>query len=221
MIRSSNRFEQHAWPWVPCVLALLFACSTSTPATFPTTTVIEQDEPRRAPAVAVDPLPQLPTANRSAQVDVGVVALEQPIDHHSALRVVAAFFDAISREDLAALSELISEDAGVQLDPQTGRRRAREVWRTRFAQMPYDRLASSKVYREAAIEWSHAGEPFGSVARTGSDLPTERGDLVVRVPIATTSVDKDRLFGDEIVLVLRYRQGRLQVVEMSEPLQLK
>jgi hypothetical protein len=45
-------------------------------------------------------------------------------------------------------------------------------------------------------------------------------DVVVRVPIVSPRAGKTRLFGDEILFVLRPDQGRYSIIEMSEDFQI-
>jgi hypothetical protein len=221
MIRRATRFEAALSRALPCaVLALVCACGRTEPARFATTTGFDPDAGRRPAGVAVDPATELPKPVRVAQADDGVVVLQPPSDLKAASDVIRAFFRAVVDENIALLESVLDEQASLQLDAQSGRRRARDYWRLRLTQLDYQQLASKTIYKDSDVEW-YRSEDMPRLARRGQPaLELVEGDVVLRVPIATPKLNKERLFGDEIVFVLRPSATTFRITEMIEPFQM-
>jgi hypothetical protein len=174
------------------------------------------DEPRRAPGVAVDPAPELPAAASTADTEDGVVVLKAPADPEAAREVVRTFFRAVVHGSYPELEEVVNDDAWLSAGPMVGRQKARQYWQMRLSRLDYPSLAGASVYREGEIETYRAADvpklrpprPLAAVA--------QGDDVVVRVPIATPRSGKTRLFGDEILFVLRPDGNKYSIVEMNE-----
>ena len=73
------------------------------------------------------------------------------------------------------------------------------------------------IYREAAIATfrrEHRARLPNNVARVMA--LTTKQDIVMRVPITTTRVGPDRLFGDEIFFLMRVSRGRYVIAGVAE-----
>jgi hypothetical protein len=221
MIRRATRCEVQLSRALPAAaLALLSACGQAEPARFATITGFDPDAERTPPGVAIDPATELPKPARVAQADDGVVVLQPPSDLNAASDVVRAFFRAVVDEDVVKLESVLDEQASLQLDAQSGRRRARDYWRLRLSQLDYQQLASKTVYKDSEVEW-YRSEDMPRLTRRGQPaLELVEGDVVLRVPIITTKLNKERLFGDEIVFVLRPSTTTFRITEMIEPFQM-
>lgn len=199
---------------------LLAGCSGADSALrFETASEPAADERRRPAGVALDPESRLPEPAARGDTAQLLVVLQPPADPNAAQAVVKAFFDAVIREDLAELEKLVDDDASLALDRQGSKRRARATWRTRLAQLDYDRLPARELYRESEVE-IYKKDDFDRL--TNRALPqAELGDddIVLRVPMLITKLDKVRLFGDEIVFVLKPEGRSFKIVEMIEPYQ--
>lgn len=202
-------------------LSLGGACASQpTPLRFEAATSFDAKAPRRPPGVAVDPMPELPLPSADASTAQGVVSLRQPPDLGRARETVRAFFHAVTTEDVLELESLLARDAAVQVDPQSGRRKARDFWRMRLSQLDYDQVGSGAIFREAEVEWFRP-EAMHRLTQGGyPQLELLASDVVLRVPITTPTATKQHLFGPEIVFVLRPTPHGFRIAEMYEPFQL-
>lgn len=209
--------------WTLAYALLLVGCGRPAPANFPATDA--WPERRRQPdGVAVDPASLAPTPARSGRTDaLGPIVLVPPLAPSLAQKTVAAFFDAITRQDLPALAALLTERAGWASPVVPGMRGAQAiaVWTSRFQKLDYRQLAVVPVVREAELEVYAEGELDGALP--GRPLrPPEMApaDVLVRARIVTTRIGAERLLGDEIAFVLRPSEGRYRIALLLEDFQL-
>lgn len=163
---------------------------------------------------------ELPPPMANASTSEAVISLRQPSDLNRARETVRAFFRAVAAEDTLELERLLDRDAALQLDSQSGRRKARDYWRMRLSQLDYDQLGSATVYREAEVEWFRPDTIDGLIRDGYPPLELLANDVVLRVPVATPVATKQRLFGPEIVFVLRPTADGFRIAELYEPFQL-
>jgi hypothetical protein len=234
MIRSSSRSRlSHAVVF----LALTGACSTRDAAGPGFATAAElPDGPRRPDGVVVDPIPEFPAAvddtaakspteplgnaRRSGEV-AALVALKPPLPDKLARTVVAAFFRAVVTEDIDALGGLVTSDATTPVKARGGAQGIADLWRSRLRQFRYRTLAGDVLYQEADIELYRyddletllPGRPFRppEMART---------DLLLRVPLLVVRAGNNRVFGDEMLFLLRRDKGRYRIRQLIEDFQL-
>ena len=219
MIRRSTPCEQRR----PLLLALLIAgCATNQSGLrFETASELAVDERRRPTGVAVDPASEVPEPMPQGKADDALLVLRPPADLSAAYSVVRAFFAAVVKEDIAELERLLTDNASLDLDTQTGKRRASALWRSRLAQLDYDRLPAQELYRESEVEAYRKSdfEELETRSRPRVELGDE--DVVLKVPLLVTKLDKVRVFGDEIVFVLTPLGRSFKIAEMIEPFQLQ
>ena len=96
-----------------------------------------------------------------------------------------------------------------------------DLWRGRLRQFHYRALASDVLYQDADIELYRyddletplPGRPFRppEMART---------DVLLRVPLLIVRAGNDRVFGDEMVFLLRRDKGRYRIRQLIEDFQL-
>lgn len=222
MIRASSHSSWQFCLWAAAAFCLPAGCVGSASALqFETTSELPLSEPRRPPAVAVDPEPEVPEPSPDGEADRALLVLTPPVDLSAAYQVIQQFFEAVLREDIARLEELLEADASLELDPQGGKRRASALWRSRLSQIEYDRVPSQELYRESQIESYRKADVERLAARTRAELSLESDDVVLRVPLLVTKLDKVRIFGDEILFVLRPSGRSFKIAEMVEPFQLQ
>jgi len=81
---------------------------------------------------------------------------------------------------------------------------ALDHWRARLRRGQYRKLASEIVYQDPDVETYRYDElSVAGTERPARPAAMDRTDLLLRVPILTTRVGSDRLFGDEMRFVLR------------------
>lgn len=180
-----------------------------------------RSDPReRAPAVALDPRAPLPEAEALARTEAGVVVLNAPHNCAVARDTVRRFFQAVMTEDLIRLETLLDPGAQVSSDSRGTRWQAFTFWRLRFSRLDYAELAGRIVFQDSAVETYSAEdlaaiEPFRKIS-----VDLEPSQVLVRTPIETTTVDGQRLFGDEMAFVLAPDKKAYTIVHIVEPFSL-
>ncbi len=188
---------------------------------------LDGDKPRRRPdGVAIDPISAPPPARDRASASDGLVTLRTPLGADRAYAVVAELFRKVVLEDHDGLEPLFIHDAvsvtGVA--PNGGpaqNSNALLLWQGRFRKLDYTKLAGEPIYREAEIHVFRADDTLDALPH-----PTVRpealgeNDIVLRVPILTTRIGAERLFGDEMVLWMRRDGDRYRIYRALEDFQL-
>ncbi len=196
------------------------ACArTSAETTTPAGLASSAEPPeRRAPGIAVDPQAALPEARPAGATEQGLVVLSSPPDPTRARDTVRRFFSAVAREAPDEIDRLVGADAWVETGAQ--RQPVRGFWRARFAQLDYSELGREVVYRDSELETFRPDD----LERLGSGRPafveTKQGDLVVRAKIRLSWKGRSRLFGDELVFLLRPDGDRFVIAEIAEDFRL-
>lgn len=185
-----------------------------------TADALDEEEPRRAPAVAVDPAPSLPVAVSSADSAQSMVVLTTPVASDAARDLVRAFFRAVLNEATEQLDQLIAEQALIQTGSRSSRQSARAFWRTRLARLDYGALAGQPVYRESEIEVYRAEDMERLANRRDLKLRVAGDDVLVRVPVAQSHSGRTRVFGEELLLLLRPHRDGYRIAELVEDFQL-
>ncbi|HEY3235730.1 MAG TPA: hypothetical protein VGJ84_13520 [Polyangiaceae bacterium] len=217
MILNSKRYE------LGIAKALLFvgalsACST-TPLRFQSSNDTDE-QPRRPPGVAVDPVSELPDPAPRASSQERLAVLRAPFDMRAARAVVRAFFQAVAAESPERLDQVVSGAAWVYRSQRSERQLARAFWRLRFGTLDYESLRGHLPYRESEVQTYRADdvERLGA-ARQSIVTPTGE-DVMVRVPVAGPSPGQPRLFGDEIVFLLESTASGYVISAMAEDFRL-
>jgi hypothetical protein len=129
--------------------------------------------------------------------------------------VVLAVANAWQRESVEQLIALLTNDAGPIEARSRGRASLVETWRQRMHAHEYRRLAGENLVRVDRIEryrWEDLSMP-DAPARPPDMRPEE---LYVRVPLEVTRVAGERLFGEELLLLLRREEGRYKIAAYGE-----
>lgn len=160
----------------------------------------------------------MPEPADSAPTEAGLVVLASPPDPTRARETVRRFFSAVVREAAEDLERLVAPDAWVETGAQ--RQPVRGFWRARFAQLDYGELGREVVYRDSELETFRPWD----LERMGSGRPAlgeaRQGDLVVRAKIRLSWKGRTRLFGDELVFLLRPDGDRFVIAEIAEDFRL-
>jgi hypothetical protein len=218
--RIAVRGESAVRTGLPLLVAsLLSACALEPrPLRFETRSSSESEH-RRPPAVAIDPTPELPPKSSGGHADQRLLVLETPRDPRAARALVRQFFSAVQHNDIAEMERMIASDAWIVFGASGGRQRALSFWRTRLGKLDYTELADHVLYRESDIETYVAGD--ATHVRRARRLPGIQGDdVLIRVPVSSPRAGATRLFGDEIIFLLRPHQGRYSIVELTEDFRL-
>lgn len=200
----------------------LLACGASSrPPSYPTTD--RHEEARRLPdGVALDPLSApTPPTSRGESPSPGPVALRPPLPIEAAVGVLRRSLEAITQQDMAALQPLLAP-RGAWLNPQSNTSAPLAThFRERIRRLDYGQLTGIPLIREADAEVytadDLAGAPPGRPPRPQEMKPE---DVLLKVRILTPRLGADRLFGDELLVLLRPEQGSYQILRWQEEFQI-
>jgi hypothetical protein len=207
--------------WLAVALLAAVACKMDRPADFATASALPSG-PRRPDGVAVDLQGSMPPASTRANTSLGLVALREPVDMSGALSSVRTFFEAVAREDATKMRTVLTLDAQVNMPsgPNNSGMRAEDAWERRFGKFDYKATGPEPVFRETAVEMYG----FRDLEEAEGDRPVrppimEEQDVLIRVPIEIRRVGTDRLFGDEIVFLVRRVDGVFRIRALYEDFQ--
>lgn len=213
--------------WLAMAIAMGALCGCGATSSQTLVTASELPEQRRRPdGVAVDPTSTPPLAKDVAATTDGLVTLRTPVGLEQAFTTVQTFFQAIVAEDADLLAGVLTRDA-LNTNPAAGggpssSPSASLFWAHRFRRLDYTKLTGEVIYHENDLEVFRAGDELGPsphpAVRTDALGP---GDLVLRVPIATSRVGTDRLLGDEILVWLRRTGNEYKIYRLFEEFQVQ
>ena len=151
-----------------------------------------------------------PTSQITASTNGHVVSLKEPTDTALATHTVRAFFQAISQKNTQLLSSTITPAAQAFFLDSDARAPLARHWSRRFSKYAYEEFANDPPYVEHSIETYRLSE---QTLPGRPQLPRDMSpqDLFVRVPILRTTIGYDRVFGDEIRLLLKWNGSRFQI----------
>jgi hypothetical protein len=222
MIRSPKASSQHG-PLRGRARALTVAVlfSTGCAAAMPP----EGSARRRPDGVAIDPMSAPPAPRDRADATEGLVTLRTPLGIDRALSTVQELFRKIVVEDGEGIEALFTPDALAitTLAPGGGGAtpRATLFWQQRFRKLDYTKLTGELVYRDAELTFFRAEDALETPPHPAIRTEALAGnDVVVRVPILTSRVGAERLFGDEIILWLRRDGDRYRIYRILEEFQM-
>lgn len=164
----------------------------------------------------------MPPASTRASTSLGLVALREPVDMSGALMPVRTFFESVAREDKDKMRTVLTLDAQALIPsgPSNSGSRAEDAWERRFAKFDYKATGPEPVYRETAVEmYSHRDLEEAEGDRPVRPPIMEQQDVLIRVPIELKRVGTDRLFGDEIVFLVRRVEGSFRIRALYEDFQ--
>ncbi len=123
--------------------------------------------------------------------------------------------EAWQQESIEHLRELLTPDAGPIENRAGGRKALEDSWRQRMRAHEYGQLAELELVRFDRVErweWDALGRP------DAPERPAEMqpGELYVRIPLEVTAFAGERLFDDEIVLLLRPEGSRYRIAAYGE-----
>lgn len=214
--RCALNLRRAAWLAL-CLLS--FACAGSRAPRFETVTQFDDDTPRHAPGVSVDPVSELPPSQPRADTATGVVVLTTPADTAQGREAVKRFFRAVSTESIEDLEAELQERAQIQIG--SGARLPVGVfWRQRFSKLDYASLAGSTLYRDRELE-TYRGSDLSEMSpprRFPISVPPDA--VLIRVKLTVTRTGRTRMFGDEMLFLLRPETEGYKISEVVEDFQL-
>jgi hypothetical protein len=212
--------------WVLAAVALncaaliaVASCQIRSPHNFATASALPSAA-RKPDGVAVDLRASLLPATSRGSTTMGLAALSEPPDTTGALTVVRSFFGAVSREDLATLRSTLSADAS--LGPLSGPANApaERQWEQRVHKLDYKAIGPEPVFRESTIEvYGYRDLELSEGDRPNRPPSMAPDDVLVRVPIEIRRIGADRLFGDEIIFLVKRVDGAFKIRAMLEDFQ--
>jgi len=219
MTRSSTKCSSRRGVLPGAYLIGLLACGSRTGPGFATATDLP-DTPRRPDGVVVDPSAELPLGEDAADAPSALVALKPPLPDKAARGVIAAFFRAITSENLEALADLLTSDANAPSRNRAGSTSMVDHWRARIRHFHYRMLANDLLYQDEDLE-TYRFDDLEILAPGRPSRPPEmaKSDLLVRVPMLVVRAG-DRVFGDEMIFVLRRERERFHIRQILEDFQL-
>ena len=148
----------------------------------------------------------------------GVVVLREPLGSDAVRDLVFSLMDAWQSESLDGLAELLTADARPFDAHAPGRDALLEAWRQRLHAHRYNRLGGTDLVRPERIEQWDFDELSPAAALPFPARPREMrpGELYVRVPLETTGVAGEKLYGDVIQLLVRREDGKCKIVAYGE-----
>jgi hypothetical protein len=207
--------------WAGTFAAAAVACQIERPASFATASALPSG-PRKPDGVAVDLQGAIPPAAARAETRAGLVALREPIDMSGAMQPVRQFFEAVAREDPAGIRAVLTFDAQAFMPsgPGSSGMRVEDSWDRRFQKFDYKATGPEPVYRETSIETYR----FKDLDEAEGDRPLrppvmDQQDVLIRVPVEIRRVGVDRVFGDEILFVVRRVEGSFRIRALIEDFQ--
>lgn len=209
--RSSRRSSHplRAGLALACALALLAACGGGRLRTREA-----QPSDDAGPRVPADPTSALPRATDVATPGDTVATLRAPIPDDVALALVERLFRAFHARS-ASLLEPDLDDYVTDLAPEQsvgGRPRASWIWelQQRLRNAAFDALDVDQMYRAADVE-IYGADDLGLAGRPSRPATMAADETLVRIPIATSRVGADVLFGEEVLLLLRRDGARYKI----------
>jgi ketosteroid isomerase-like protein len=207
------------WGFAVVSLVAGSACRLERAIVFPTVSA-SASAARLPDGVAIDLKSELPLARESGQTNEGILPLKEPPDVELSLDVVRAFFRAVAHEDMPSLRAILSSDAS--LGPVSGGTSpaAESQWERRFRKLDYNALGSGMIYRDSQVELYR----FHDLDEVEGERPSRPavmspGDVLVRVPIEIRKIGNERLFGEEILFIVRRTDAGLRVKAILEDFQ--
>lgn len=172
---------------------------------------------RRPDGVVVDPESKVPAPVEEGDPSQGLVSLRTPVGEKAARKLVADFFAAMTSENLPELFSLFTSDAVYRSARGGTPMPLSEACRARVQRFDYQALRHAHVFDEDRVELYRFGDFDAPWQRP---LPRPAGmrpfDVAVRVPLAMTHSSAGRLFGDELVFVVRRDSDALRIAEVVE-----
>ena len=181
---------------------------------------------RRPDGVAIDPISAPPPARDRAKVAEGLVTLRTPLGADRAVATVEELFRKVVIEDSTGIEPLFTRDAvavtGASSMGGPGQSPSAVLfWQGRFNRLDYTKLAGELIYRKDDIQVFRADDAPETLPHPAvRPEALGEGDVVVRVPILTTRIGAERLFGDEIVLWMRREGDAYRIYRALEEFQL-
>ena len=199
MLRSDSRAPLTA---IAIALAMGGAACAGSHAPL-VTSVFLPDASRQPDGVVIEESPALPDVSERAAAR-GVVALRAPLGNEAVLTIVHRLFRGFVHGGIEALESILTDDVTI-LGSSRGRASLVDQWRARLKSLDYGRLSASAIVEDEKIErFAYADLDLPGAPERPATM--KEGDVLVRFPIATPRVGSEKLFGDEVTLLLR-REG--------------
>ena len=178
---------------------------------------------RRPDGVAVDPTGEPPRAREHARTSDRLVTLRTPLGADRAVDTVSELFRKIVIEDSDGMEALFTREATTSTgNPGTSATPLSVLWwQQRFRRLDYTRLAGEPIFREAELEIYRADDDVEALPHPAIRLDAlGETDVVIRLPILTSHLGADRLFGEEMIFWLRRDGDRYKIYRVIEDFQL-
>lgn len=225
--RSARQAQHPACPTAPrrvgclslalCWLAI--GCASAGAPRFESVTQLDDEAPRRAPGVSIDPVSELPPSQPRGDTATGVVMLRAPADAAQGREAVKRFFRAVSTESIEDLEAELHERAQI-LFGSGARLPVGVFWRQRFSKLDYASLAGSTLYRDRELETYRGADLSELSPPPRFPIAVPRDAILIKVKLAMTRTGRTRMFGDVMLFLLRPEADGYKISEVVEEFQL-
>lgn len=197
------------------------ACGAPSPPSFPTTDRWE-DNRRQPDGVAIDPLPAPLTPQTQTEASGARAAvLRPPLSPEGAIQQVSRLLDRITAEDQASFASFLTPQALWRNPLTQGSAPLLPHLRERVRRLDYLVLQGVPLVHEPTTEVYTLSElGLYLPGRPARPAEMQQGDLLLRFRVLTPRVGAERLFGDELILLLRPEAGGYRLLTWQEEFQL-
>jgi hypothetical protein len=141
--------------------------------------------------------------------------LREPLAEQALRRCITLMLQAWEEKSVDHLRELLTPDAGPIDNRPGGRKALEESWRQRMHSHEYERLAGVELVRFERVEhWEW--ETLGAADAPERPADMHPGEIYVRIPLEVTVVAGEKLFDDEILLLVRPDGSRYRIAAYGE-----
>lgn len=143
------------------------------------------------------------------------VVLEEPLGETEALAATRAFLRAVTtRDERKVLADIAPNAVWLQRGDRPAGLLA-PLWAERLRRLSYDKLAEVAFVDRVEV-MDDGGGRAPTDREEGRPQGMRPGDLYVRVKLAVARVGAERLFADELGLVLRKEGARVRIIASVE-----
>jgi hypothetical protein len=169
----------------------------------------------RPPAIALDPVTQVPPAVAGANSQQQTISLVEPPSRVTALACVQRFFSALVQEDLRLLQTAFTSDAIQIGNARRQNSGALSYWKRRLERLDYRDLSVHLIYAPQDVSVLTQEQAAHRNLSNDEHLAVRPGELLVSVPISPNLKAPPR-FGALIEFALTPVTGEYKIRALRE-----
>lgn len=186
---------------------------------FPTSSDLP-DEPRRPPAVLLDPPTELPGPRPEARASDVVAVLAAPVAPNLAKKVVATFFEAVAAENEELLFQVLDDDAFFVHASSARNLPARGYWLSRMARLDYAAFAGRELYDPEAVETFDREAAHALRDARHLSLEVAAHQMLLRVGLTHAALERPSRFGPVMTFLVGVEDGSARIDALVEDFKL-